>query len=86
MHYIKNKYNILYNNLLKSQFMKELLLFFVLILIFIILMFIGNIQLNFDNLFLWKILSNKISLLIILWIAIFIFWKMIIDSFEKEEK
>lgn len=66
--------------------MNNLFIFFVLILIFIILTFLGNLQLNFDNLFLGKVLSNKIWQLIILGGSIFIYWKSIIDSFEKEEK
>ncbi|MDD2907161.1 MAG: hypothetical protein PHH98_00835 [Candidatus Gracilibacteria bacterium] len=62
---------------------KKILFFLSLIFVFIILMILSNIELNFDNLFLGMILSNKIWFLIVVGIGIFIYGKKIIDSFNE---
>lgn len=62
----------------------NLFLFFALISVFIIFMFLGNVKIDFGNLFLGNIFSNSIWIFIIFWISIFIYGKKIIDNFEKE--
>ncbi|MDP2090184.1 MAG: hypothetical protein Q8K30_01180 [Candidatus Gracilibacteria bacterium] len=61
----------------------DIFLFFILLLIFVILIFLGNLDLNLNNLFLGTVLSNKIWLTIIIGLSIFIYGKKIIDGFDE---
>lgn len=61
---------------------KKILLFFVLIGVFFIMTIFWNVELQFNNLFLIKLLEIKTIFFILIAISIFIYWKKIVDSLK----
>lgn len=64
---------------------KSLFLFFLIFCLYIIFLFLGNFEVQVSGFFLWNILENKTFLFIILWGALFLSGKEVVDNFENKK-
>ncbi len=61
---------------------KKILSFFALIWLFFVMTIFWNVELQFNDLFLSKLLEIKTIFFILIAISIFIYWKKVIDSLK----